>query len=217
MTPECLLTLPCIRLQKKDFKWNHSSFSYSWHSSLSSWWLSVPSLTDAQKKLNYRISRAHIVVKNAFGRLKARWHRLLKQNEMDVCNVPAIIHAWCVLHYVRSMKRNVYGIMAGSIHITLNLRVEELYLLQTVELNKSKCSCALLDWTDWTHAHCIMQHSAPFIRYHCVCTCIGMTAVISNMSLIIRIMTKHVKLTTTCLALLFIFKLSNERPRMAAT
>ena len=46
-------------------------------------WLIKPfsfsSLNSQQKKFNYRISRARIVVEIAFGRLKAFWRRLAKQ------------------------------------------------------------------------------------------------------------------------------------------
>ena len=45
-------------------------------------WLMKPyafrgNLTHDQKHFNYRLSRARIVTENAFGRLKARWQRLL--------------------------------------------------------------------------------------------------------------------------------------------
>ena len=48
--------------------------------------------------MNYRLSRARIVVELAFGRLKARWRRLLKQSEMVVENVPNVVTACCILH-----------------------------------------------------------------------------------------------------------------------
>ena len=66
-------------------------------------WLMKPfadtgSLTAQQKCYNYRLSRARIVVENAFGRLKARWRRLLKRNDMSIKNIPNIISACCILH-----------------------------------------------------------------------------------------------------------------------
>ena len=57
-------------------------------------------VTPAQKKFNYNLSKARIVVENAFGRLKARWRRLTKRNDMDVCNVPRIVTACCILHNI---------------------------------------------------------------------------------------------------------------------
>ena len=56
------------------------------------------SLTSRQKKCNYRLSRARVVVEIAFGRLKARWRRLAKKIDMLIDNVPHIIAACCVLH-----------------------------------------------------------------------------------------------------------------------
>ena len=40
------------------------------------------------------------MVEIAFGRLKARWRRLLKQNDMFVENVPCVVAACCVLHNI---------------------------------------------------------------------------------------------------------------------
>ena len=50
-------------------------------------WLMKPfthgtSLTAEQKTYNYRLCRARIVVENAYGRLKARWRRLMKRNDV---------------------------------------------------------------------------------------------------------------------------------------
>ena len=55
-------------------------------------------MTSEQKMYNYRTSRARIVIENAFGRLKGRWRRLIKKNDMSVGNVPCVIAACCILH-----------------------------------------------------------------------------------------------------------------------
>lgn len=76
-------------------------------------WLLKPfadniALTPEQKHFNYRLSRARIVVENAFGRLKARWRRLLKQNDMAVKNVPNLVTACCVLHNICEIHGEVF-------------------------------------------------------------------------------------------------------------
>lgn len=68
-------------------------------------WLLKPypfhsTLSAAQKTFNYRLSRARIVSEIAFGRLKARWRRLLKANEMWPENISEVIAACCVLHNI---------------------------------------------------------------------------------------------------------------------
>ena len=68
-------------------------------------WLMKPfthgtNLTSQQKTFNYRICRARIVVENAYGRLKARWRRLMKRNDMCIDNIPAVIKCACILHNV---------------------------------------------------------------------------------------------------------------------
>ena len=40
------------------------------------------------------------MVEIAFGRLKARWRRLSKQNDMNVDNVPTVVGACCILHNI---------------------------------------------------------------------------------------------------------------------
>lgn len=57
-----------------------------------------PTLTIQQKTFNYRLCRGRVVVEIAFGRLKARWRRLLKQNDMSMENVPNVVASCCVLH-----------------------------------------------------------------------------------------------------------------------
>ena len=67
-------------------------------------WLMKPfthgtDLTAQQKTYNYRLCRARIVVENAYGRLKARWRRLMKRN-MSIENIPNVVTAACILHNV---------------------------------------------------------------------------------------------------------------------
>ena len=57
-------------------------------------------LTAQQKTFNYRICRARIVVENSYGRLKARWRRLVKRNDMNIDNIPRAITAACILHNI---------------------------------------------------------------------------------------------------------------------
>ena len=66
-------------------------------------------LTNKQKTYNYRISRSRIVVENAYGRLKGRWRRLLKKNEMHVCNIPLVISACCVLHNICEVHGDAFN------------------------------------------------------------------------------------------------------------
>jgi hypothetical protein len=75
-------------------------------------WLMKPfpdrGLSCSQKTYNYRLSRARMVVENGFGRLKGRWRRLLKRNDMSLAKVPTIIAACCVLHNICEQNRDRY-------------------------------------------------------------------------------------------------------------
>ena len=67
-------------------------------------WLMKPfpgrGLSEDRRNYNYRISRARMVVENAFGRLKGRWRRLLKRCDMTLDKVPTMIAACCILHNI---------------------------------------------------------------------------------------------------------------------
>lgn len=66
-------------------------------------------LTSQQKTFNYRICRARIVVENAYGRLKARWRRLMKRNDMHIENIPNIITAACILHNICEIHKESFS------------------------------------------------------------------------------------------------------------
>ncbi|XP_067302878.1 uncharacterized protein [Pseudorasbora parva] len=55
-------------------------------------------LTAEQQVYNVKISRAHVVVENAFGRLKGRWHCLMKRNDCAVDLVKSMVLTCCALH-----------------------------------------------------------------------------------------------------------------------
>ena len=77
-------------------------------------WLMKPfvdhgGLTGQQKAFNYSLSRARIVVENAFGRLKGRWRCLLKRNDTFIEDMPTVISACCVLHNICEVHRDHFN------------------------------------------------------------------------------------------------------------
>ena len=66
-------------------------------------------LNEQQRNYNYRVCRARIVSEIAFGRLKARWRRLLKRNDMSIENIPNVITAACVLHNICEIHREHFN------------------------------------------------------------------------------------------------------------
>ena len=68
-------------------------------------WLMKPYLDNGhlsreQRTFNYRLSRARVVVEDAYGRLKGRWRCLSKRNDADVSDLPELVAACCVLHNI---------------------------------------------------------------------------------------------------------------------
>ena len=59
-----------------------------------------PYMSRQEKKFNYHLSHARVVVENAFEQLKGRWRCLLKKNESNTNNIPKIIQCCVVLHNI---------------------------------------------------------------------------------------------------------------------
>ena len=55
-------------------------------------------LTRLEKRFNYRLSKARVIVEHAYGRLKGRWRCLLKRLDVSTDSVPGLVSACCVLH-----------------------------------------------------------------------------------------------------------------------
>lgn len=77
-------------------------------------WLMKPfpdngQLRPEKSNFNYRLSRARMVVENAFGRLKGRWRILLKRIDCDLQIVPQLISACCVLHNLCERSGDVFN------------------------------------------------------------------------------------------------------------
>jgi hypothetical protein len=57
-------------------------------------------MSQKQRNINYRLSKAQITVEHAFGRLKGRWRCLLKRMDYHLSNVPHVVATCVVLHNV---------------------------------------------------------------------------------------------------------------------
>jgi len=66
-------------------------------------------LSSAEITFNYRLSKARVVSENAFGRLKVRWRRLLKQNDMSIAHIPNVIIACSILHNVCEVHGDTFN------------------------------------------------------------------------------------------------------------
>uniref|UniRef100_A0A3Q3A0V1 DDE Tnp4 domain-containing protein n=1 Tax=Kryptolebias marmoratus TaxID=37003 RepID=A0A3Q3A0V1_KRYMA len=83
-------------------------------------------LTSEQQFFNKKICGARVVVKNAFGRLKGRWHCLLKRNDCDVELVKSMVLTCCALH-------NLFENHGESFETSLDLPDAEVAALQPVQ------------------------------------------------------------------------------------
>ena len=66
-------------------------------------------VTTQQHTYNYRRSRGKIVAENAFSLLKARWHKLMKRNDMYMHNIPVVAATACVLHNICEIHHDQFN------------------------------------------------------------------------------------------------------------
>ena len=65
-------------------------------------------LTPEQMRFNFRLSSARMVVENAFGRLKGRWRRLLKRNDVSTSFASDVAATCCILHNICEIHKDRY-------------------------------------------------------------------------------------------------------------
>ena len=83
-------------------------------------WLIKPfgdSATTEQKYFDYHLLSARMVVENAFGWLKGRWRRLLKNIDMLPENVPTVIAACCILHNICEIHGETFNDSWLQVHV----------------------------------------------------------------------------------------------------
>ena len=66
-------------------------------------------LTRRQSVFNYRLSRARVVARNAFGRLKGQWRCLLKRNNTHISRMPTVVTICAILHNVCEVHGNEFN------------------------------------------------------------------------------------------------------------
>jgi len=65
-------------------------------------------LTPREESFNVYLNSGRVCVEIAFGKLKARWRRLLKRNDVHYSYVPNIISACCILHNILQARNERY-------------------------------------------------------------------------------------------------------------
>lgn len=65
-------------------------------------------LTPEEESFNVYLNSARVCVEIAFGRLKARWRRLLKRIDVHYTYVPHIISAACIIHNIVETRKELF-------------------------------------------------------------------------------------------------------------
>ncbi|XP_033111060.1 putative nuclease HARBI1, partial [Anneissia japonica] len=66
-------------------------------------------ITREQRRFNYRLSKARMVVERSFGMLKGRWRLLMKRNDSALRNISHMVLSCCILHNFCIEEGEVYN------------------------------------------------------------------------------------------------------------
>eukprot|EP00794_Sanderia_malayensis_P017876 gene17876-19655_t len=105
-------------------------------------------LSDEKAHFNYRLSRARMVVENAFGCLKGRWRCLLKQNEADYSKINEVVATCCTLHNICETFNEVFDgeLTQGVDGSAERICTAEPHQANTVNLNADAIRNALVNY-----------------------------------------------------------------------
>ena len=67
-------------------------------------------LSHQQRKFNYCLSRARVIVEHSYGKLKGRWRCLLKRLDVNIDDVPELVAACCVLHNICEIHGDEFNV-----------------------------------------------------------------------------------------------------------
>ena len=70
-------------------------------------------LTCEQKRFNYRLSKAKVVVEHGYGRLKGMWRCLLKRLDVDISDVPRVVS------FITSVKFTEKNLATSGLRVKL--------------------------------------------------------------------------------------------------
>ncbi|CAB3996356.1 Hypothetical predicted protein [Paramuricea clavata] len=59
-----------------------------------------------EKRFNYNLSRARMMIENTFGRWKGRFVRFGMRVDMEVSSLVNVVHASCILHNMCELQKN---------------------------------------------------------------------------------------------------------------
>jgi len=64
-------------------------------------------LTPEEESFNVYLNSGRVCIEIAFGRLKARWRRLLKRADVHYTYMPHLVSACCILHNIVEMRKDL--------------------------------------------------------------------------------------------------------------
>lgn len=88
-----------------------------------------------EESFNVYLNSGRVCVEIAFGRLKTRWRKLLKRNDVHYSYVPNIVSACCVLHNILETHNERYINVWENVVQDVELQLPQPQSIRARELN----------------------------------------------------------------------------------